>query len=171
MTNFFFDNRGKISVVRTSLFFMVIGLLFVFASGLWVAIETESARSPLHIPIPESAEQWGAAETSTARSYQNVYYRVETTDVESVVAHYQQESQNFGSESCKRLPPNGDYPDYDPEVPGFTPYEWKCIFERANVPGVFQTTEVTIQPGVFDEDPAINSEGFTVIHYEQRWQG
>lgn len=169
MTNFFFDNRGKLSVVRTSLFFMTIGLIFLFGSFAYVAIESEASRSPLHVPIPDTAEEW-AIQTSASRAYQEVYYKVETTDVESVVEHYQEQASQFGSDLCKRLPPNGDFPDYDPEVPGLIPYKWECLYERSNVPGVFQTTQVTIHPGVADEDPRRDTEGYTVIRYEQRWQ-
>lgn len=168
MTNYFFDKRGKLSVVKTGLFFMGLGLLFVFGSAAYVAIETESARSPLHIPIPEGAEEW-AVETYGDRSFQKSFFKILTTDVESVVAHYQQQADQFGSERCKRLPPNGDSPDYDPEN-GTVPYVWKCLFERANVPGVSQTTQVIIQPGIKNEDPFLDSEGYTVIQYEQYWQ-
>lgn len=168
MTNYFFDKRGKLSVVKTGLFFMGLGLLFVFGSAAYVAIETESARSPLHIPIPEGAENW-AVETHGDRAFQESFFKIFTTDVEGVVGHYQQQADQFGSERCKRLPPNGDFPDYDPEE-GTVPYIWQCLFERANVPGVSQTTQVTIQPGIKNEDPFLDTEGYTVIQYEQHWQ-
>ena len=168
MTNYFFDKRGKLSVVKTGLFFMGIGLLFVVGSVAYVAIETESARSPLHIPIPEGAEEW-AVENYGDRGFQKAFYKIQTTDVESVVAHYQQQADQSGSERCKRLPPNGDSPDYDPEN-GTVPYVWQCLFERSNIPGVFQTTQIRIQPGLKNEDPFLDTEGYTVIQYEQYWQ-
>ena len=168
MTNYFFDKRGKLSVVRTGLFFLGLGLLFVFASVAYVAIETESARSPLYIPIPEGAEEW-AIQSYGERPYQEAFYKILSTDIEGVVDHYQQQAEQFGSDPCKRLPPNGNFPDYDPEA-GTVPYIWQCLFERANVPGVSQTTLVTIQPGVKNEDPFLDTEGYTVIQYEQRWQ-
>jgi hypothetical protein len=168
VTNYFFDKRGKLSVVKTGLFFMGLGLLFVLGSAVFVAIETESARSPLHIPIPEGAEEW-AIENYADRAYQEAFYKIETTDVESVVAHYQQQANDFGSDRCKRLPPNGDFADYDPDD-GTVPYLWQCLFERSNVPGVSQTTQVKIHPGISNEDPFLNTEGYTVIQYEQHWQ-
>lgn len=168
MTNYFFDKRGKLSVVKTGLFFMGLGLLFVLGSAAYVAIETESARSPLHIPIPEGAEEW-AVQPYGDRPYQEAYYKIATTDIDSVVKHYQEQAIQFGGERCKRLPPNGDFPDYDPDE-GTVPFLWQCLFERANVPGVAQTTHVKIQPGIKNEDPFLDSEGYTVILYEQHWQ-
>lgn len=169
MTNFFFDRRGKLSVVRTSLFFMAIGLVFLFGSFAYVAIESEAARSPLDIPRPNNAEEW-AIQRSPSRPYQEAFYKVHTTDVDSVVEHYQDLVLQYGGDPCKRLPSNGNFPDYDPEQPGLIPYKWECIFERSNVPGVFQRTQVTIQPGIPDENPALDTEGYTVIRYEQHWQ-
>lgn len=168
MTNYFFDKRGKLSVIKTGLFFLGFGLLIVFASVAYVAIETESARSPLHIPIPESAEEW-AIQPYGERPYQEAFYKVLSTDIQSVVDHYNQQTQQFGSELCQRFPPNGNFPDYDPED-GTSPYKYQCLFERSNVPGAYQETTVTIEPGVKNEDPFLNTEGYTVIGYEQRWQ-
>lgn len=170
MTTIFFDKRGKLSVVKTSLFFVGLGLLFAFGSFVFVAIETEASRSPLHVPIPESAEAWGEVQTSQRRAYQEAYYKIQTTEVEAVVEHYQQQADQFGSESCKRFPPSGNFLDYEPDEPGLIPYKWDCLFERANVPGVSQTTQVTIHPGIPNEDPFLDTQGFTVIRYEQRWQ-
>jgi len=167
VTNIFMDKRGKISVVKTSLFFTGLGLLIVLASFLYVTFETDAARSPLDIPLPENAESWSSLEFGD-RPIQRVFYRVPTTDVESVVAHYQEQASQFGAEACRRFPPSGDYPGYDPDE-GNIQFEWKCLFERSNLPSVAQSTLVIIQPGVPNEDPFLNAEGYTVIEYEQRW--
>lgn len=164
----FFDSRGKISVVRTSAFFIVIGLLFVVGSFVYVAIETESSRSPLYVALPPNAEEW-SVQPMVTEPRQLVYYKVPTTDVESVAEHYQQEARNTDNEQCRRSPAIGNFPDYVPNT-GTVPYLWTCIFQRANIPGVSQTTEITIQPGVPNADPFLDTEGYTVIQYDQRWQ-
>lgn len=167
MTNFFMDRRGKLSVVRTSLFFSGIGLLLLLGSVLYVSVETETARVPLDILKPANAEDWSTLDYGE-RPIRRVFYRVPTTDLESVVAHYQEQAQQFGAESCTRFPPSGNFQDYNPNQ-GTVPYEWKCLFERSNLPSVAQSTTIIIQPGIANEDPFLNSEGYTVIEYEQRW--
>ena len=164
----FFDKRGKLSVVRTSAFFIVIGLLFVVGSVIYVAVETQSSRSPLFIPLPPNAEEW-SVQPMSGETRQLVFYKVPTTDVDSVAQHYQLEAQNTDNEDCRRSPTIGNYPDYVPNS-GTVPYSWTCIFQRSNIPGVSQTTEVTIQPGVHNDDPFRDTEGYTVIQYDQRWQ-
>lgn|GEM_PF-2440301 len=167
MTNIFMDSRGRISVVKSSLFFVGLGLLIMLASFLFVSVETQAARSPLDVTLPGNAEEWSML-AFEGRPIQRVFYRVPTTDVDSVVSHYQQQAEQFGAEPCNRFPPSGDYPGYDPDE-GNVQYEWKCLFERSNLPSVAQSTLVIIQPGVKNEDPFLDSEGYTVIEYEQRW--
>jgi len=167
VTTIFTDRHGKISVVRTSIFFIGLGVLIMLASYVYVAVETEAARSPLDIPLPNNTEDWSILEFGE-QPIQRVFYRVPTTDVESVVDHYQAQTQQFGAETCSRFPPNGNFVTFDPDE-GNIPYEWKCLFERTNLPGVAQSTLVIIQPGLPNEDEFLDAEGYTVIEYEQRW--
>lgn len=167
MTTIFTDRHGKISVVRSSLFFVGLGILIMIASYVYVAVETQTARSPLELPRPDGAQDWYVMSFGD-RPIQRTFYTVPTTDIDSVVNYYQNHAQQFGAEPCTRFPPTGNYAGYDPDENAI-PFEWKCLFERANLPGVSQSTLVIIQPGVKYEEPPIDLEGQTVIEYEQRW--
>jgi hypothetical protein len=89
---------------------------------------------------------------------------------EQVAQYYQQQlNQHYGDdqEDCVRIPPTGEFPvqandDYA------IPYEYKCLFDNSG----FQTTQYTqvrIYPGFYHPDADINSQGMTIIEYQQRW--
>lgn len=167
MTSIFFDKRGKISVIKTSLFFVAVGIVFVVGAMIAYQLEAASRRSPLFIDLPVTAQDW-STQRASSDAHQLVYYKVPGTDVEAIVAHYQQKASESGNDVCKRNPPVGDFPDYRPNSET-VPYEWQCLFDRSDITGL-QYTVVTVQPGTPNSDAFLNTEGFTVIEYDQYWQ-
>jgi hypothetical protein len=96
---------------------------------------------------------------------------VPNTSPDQVVAFYQQKLNEFSNNSgerCVRTPASGDQ-IVDPDIPNSVPYKYDCMFDRSGV-NTTQFTQVTIFPGSRSSDPFYNSEGMTVIHYQQEWQ-
>jgi hypothetical protein len=168
--SFFMDRRGKISVIRVGTFAALLGVLMI--AGGWAAftISRASFQQPLAVELFPGVEEWGQLDRSkTSRS---VFFRTNTATPEEVANHYSQIiARDFADsgETCKRIPFEGNYPNYSPDRRDVVPYEFRCLFIRSDIAGTHHTI-VTIQPGVFDPEPDRNNEGYTVIEHEQQWQ-
>ena len=101
-----------------------------------------------------------------------MFYKIAGSSPEQVTEYYQQRlSDHTGGaadERCLRFPATGDFPR-DPNTQNYVPYFFTCMFDRSNL-NATQFTKVIIRPGMPHPDPALDSEGFTVVQYEQQWQ-
>ena len=167
MSFLIYDKRNKISIVKVSLLVIICGALFIVGAGVALEVQRQTLRQPLFPDLPEGAQQWGVIEAYRPGA-QNVYYTVPGEDVEGIVAHYRSIAAARGNdEKCVRTPAVGNFPDYQPGN-GFVPYTYSCLMANSSF-DADQSTEVTVQPGVFNEDPNLNSDGSVVIVYQQTW--
>lgn len=168
--SFLMDRSGNISVIRVGTAAALLGVIMVVGGWLAFSISRSSFQQPLMIEPFPGVEDWGQVNRgTTARS---LYYRINTATPEEVVEHYTQIMQrDFADtgESCKRIPFEGNYPNYTPDRRDLHPYEFRCLFVRQELAGTHHTI-VTIQPGTYDPEPDRNSEGYTVIEHEQQWE-
>jgi hypothetical protein len=160
---------GKISIFRVGVIAALLGVLLMGGGFGALFLDNGSYRQPLDIAPYPNAEQCGInTRSNTARE---VFYCVDGVEPVTIADYYTQklaEHNGNGDEACLRNPFEGSFPDSD--RPGVVPYEFKCAFNRSGIGGGFQATVITIQPGVFNEDPARNTLGQTVVRYEQRWE-
>ena len=173
---FFFGKDGRISVIRTGLFFAALGAIFIAGALISVSLDQESRRTPFDVELPPNAEYWGPGTNSTSVT-RSVYYRVPGGEANAIADFYQQKmDEHYGNdentpqglrEICQRSPSVGEFNDYEPDN-GNVPYLWQCFFDRTSFRTV-QTTLVTIHPGVPNDDPNLDSEGYVVIEYDQEW--
>jgi hypothetical protein len=170
---FLSDQQGTISVFRTSLVIGFFGALLLGAGVLSFFLDQESRRSPLEIEPPSNAVTWGnPEERREGRRY--VYYQVPGGDVAAVTNYYNRKLRDhYGEppagqrpESCERFPRTGTFPNAAER--GVIPFYVRCMFDNSGL-NTLQYTQVTIQPGQFNEDPFYNTQGNVVIEYEQRW--
>ncbi len=161
---------GQISVVRVGTIVAVIGVLLVVAAAVAFYLDQTSRQVPLDIAPFPGAESLGVPDpVGTSR---NLYYVVPGVLPEEVVAHYQQIMEShYGDtgERCKRFPDEtNNYPGSN-QRNDVVPYEYICLFDRS---GFFATqfTKVTIQPGLFHQDPAANQQGNTLVEHQQIWE-
>lgn len=160
---------GKISVFRVGIIIGIVGILLVLGGFGALFLDNNSFQQPLDIvPYPNSEE---CGVNNRSGNGRNVFYCVSGVDPLVVAQYYTEklaELNGNNDESCQRNPFEGEFPNS--RQTGVVPYEFKCAFNRSGIGGGFQSTVVTIQPGVFNSDPALNTEGKTVVLYEQRWQ-
>lgn len=160
---------GKISVVRVGTLTAILGVLIILGAVVTFLIDQQARRRPLTVDPPDAAVWRGEREIGLTEQW--VQYSVAEGDMsmDDVVAYYNDRLKRFDdSQECKRSP-RGDanYSDYI-EGTGRVPFQWQCMFENSG----FNTTQFTlvrIQPGVYREDSAVNTEGMIVIQYEQQW--
>jgi hypothetical protein len=172
--SFFLDKKGNLSVIRVGLVATILGAIVIVGGILIFAIERSSYQSPLKIDTPPGAEQWGAEQAGPGPR-RIVLYKVPDMTPEEVAAFYQEElDDHYNSKPsdgyrprCVRTPLDGDMTDYV-EGSGNLPYWYTCIFDRQGFT-MSQTTEVRIEPGVWNQEKEIDTRGETVIRYEQAW--
>ena len=161
--------RGGISIVRLGLIAGLIGVLLVALGVVAFLSDQASRRGPFDIaPYPE-AVAWGTGNSSTTS--RELFYKVEGVPPDQVVRYYEQKLREHTGDNqahCIRNPPTGEAPTTS-AVPNFIPYQYICLFDNAGFRAT-QFTRVVIYPGYYHEDPFLNSQGQTVILYEQRWQ-
>lgn len=168
-----FGRDGKISVLRVGTFIGVVGFILIGGGLLSFFFDQASRQSPLEIAPFPGVESMGQRTTGGTSRF--VYYRIATAPgatAEDVEAYYQQKmNEHYGNseEDCLRFPPAPGETLPGANQPGVVPYYFKCMFDRSGFRST-QYTVVTIYPGVFNPDPALNTEGFTVIENEQVWQ-
>lgn len=174
MTRLLLNQKGNFSLIRMGSLIAFAGVLVLLVALLSFFADQRTRRSPLNIPPPEGAVDYGIETKSNREQHQ--YYRmpVDTLSVDDVVAHYNRRLAEFSSsgasatdETCVRQPGVGDFLGYQ-RGNNTVPFQYKCMFDNSSF-GTFQFTEVTIQPGIFSADPALNTEGQVIIQYEQQW--
>lgn len=157
-------------VFRVGIIIGIVGILVVFGGFvLYFLIDQGSRQVPLDIPAFPGAEDWGRADRGT--SSRSIFFRIQNATPEQVAEYYNQKLQEFtggSDEQCVRVPSEGNFLEFDSGTEGIAPYQFVCIFDRSYW-GASQYTRVVIQPGAFDEDPALNAEGMTVVEYDQNW--
>ena len=168
--SFLAGRDGKISIFRVGIIVGILGIILIAGGFGALFLDNNSFRQPLEIaPYPDS-QQCGVNNNGSA-SGRSVYYCVAGVDALVVAQYYTQklvEINGNADEACIRNPFEGEFPNADQA--GVVPYEFKCAFNRSGIGGGFQSTVVTIQPGIFNQDAALNTEGKTVVLYEQRWE-
>lgn len=161
---------GNISLFRVGSLVAIVGVLLVVGGIAAYFLDQNSYKTPLEIDPYPAAEAWGQA--SQTGSTRRLVFRVANVPPEEVVTHYEQRLQDFtgGGEStgCTRVPAFGEIEGSQSDNT-IVPYSFKCLFQRTGLRASQQTT-VTIQPGVFNSDPELNTLGMTVIEHSQRWQ-
>lgn len=165
------NRKGGVSVIRVGTIAAIIGVLLVVGGVVSFFIDQASYQVPLDVSPFPGAVQWGG-ERIRSETWRSLYYQAPNATPEDVEAYYEQKMQEYygnspDSESCHRIPSDGTYPNSD--QPGVIPYQFICLFQRNGL-NANQTTKITIQPGVYNDDPQLNTQGMTVIEHEQQWQ-
>jgi hypothetical protein len=164
------SRRQSQQVFRIGIIVGIVGIVVVIGGFfIYFLLDQGSRQSPLVIPTYPGAEDWGL--TPRGQWAQSQLYRIPGATPEDVANYYNQKLTEFNGnsdEQCVRVPGEGNFPNYDPNTPGVAPYQFVCMFDRSYWSAT-QYTRVTIQPGSFNEDPALNSEGMTVVEYDQHW--
>lgn len=171
---FLVGRDGNISVIRLGALLASLGLVVIVAGLIIFSFEQSSYQSPLAVEPFPGAQPWGEENISgTARKLQ---YQIPGKTPEEVRDYYQQKiTEHYGSDTqnpnitCQRIPRDGNFPDYREGSTTVVPYFYTCMFERAGF-RTLQFTRVVIQPGLFNEDPEKNTQGMTVVEYEQQWE-
>ncbi|HLV34486.1 MAG TPA: hypothetical protein VKY59_05205 [Spirillospora sp.] len=166
--SFIVGSDGNISLFRVGTLFAILGILLVVGGVAAYFLDQNSYRAPLDVePFPQ-AEPWGTP--SEIGSTRRLVFLVSGASPEEVASYYTQKLREFGSpeDRCERIPVTGTIENArnDPTV---VPYWYKCLFQRTGL-RVSQQTTITIQPGVANDDPNLDTRGMTVIEHSQRWQ-
>ena len=166
--SFIVGKDGDISLFRVGALIAVVGILLIGGGIAAFFLDQNTYKAPLEVePFPQ-ATPWGKV-NETASTRRSVYL-VDGASPEDVEAYYQQKLQGLeGQDStCTRLPAVGvlEASKTDPSV---VPYTITCLFQRSGLQAS-QVTTVKIQPGVFNSDPTLNTQGKTVIEHSERWQ-
>lgn len=163
------NRRGGPSIVRLGLIAGLIGLLLMGVGVAAFFIDQSSRRQPFEVAPFPGAEAWGTGVvTETSRE---LFYKVTTASPDEVARYYQQKMvEHYGNdqEHCVRMPPTGEAPT-SPNVPNFIPFQYICLFDNSGL-NTTQYTRILIYPGSYNDDPFMNSQGQTVILYQQQWQ-
>jgi hypothetical protein len=169
----FVRRGGGISIVRVG---MAVGLLGIaLIAGGFVALSMEQAqrRTPFEVELYPSAQQFYVED---GHGYsRRVVYRVDQGTPEDIAAHYQARLDDHyrnrpndpNRERCVRVPAAGQFQDYRPGS-GNVPFYFRCEFDNSTF-NAYQSTTVTIQPGVRVDAENVNHEGATFIIYDQLW--
>lgn len=163
---FFLGRDGNLSMLRIGTLVAILGVLVVVVGFILVQVDLATRRSPLQVePFPGS-EEWYAQERGA--NSRVVVYRIPNITAEEVATYYRGELAEFyGSaenQDCVRFPTAGNYEEFN-RGEAVPPYRFSCMFDRSG----FQTsqyTRVNIEPGI----AANESEGYTLVEYEQFWQ-
>jgi hypothetical protein len=158
--------RQGFSLLRLGLIVGAIGIIAVAAGGVSFYMDQASRQVPLEIDVYPGSLPAGQEQVHSTLRRQ--YFRVVGVSPDEVAGYYQQKLDEFTepNETCVREPRVGEYPSNQPNT---VPFQFICHFDNSGFRST-QYTTVTIQPGVFNRDPARNTEGMTVIEYEQYWQ-
>jgi hypothetical protein len=147
----------------------IVGIVFVFIGVfIYLTVDQGSRRVPLEIQAYPGAEDWGMRDRGP--QLRSVFFRIPGATPEQVAEYYNQQLNQFygnNDETCVRRPATGNYQAFEAGT-SLLPYEYICMFDRSYW-NATQFTQITIQPGVFNEDPALNTEGYTVVEHFQQW--
>ncbi len=166
--SFFVGRDGSISLFRVGTLIALAGILLIGGGIAAYVLDQNSYREPLNIEPYPSAQSWGSP--SEAGSSRRLVFLASDASPEEVTAYYEQKLQEFdgSDQGCERIPSGGQV-EASRNDNTVVPYWFICLFQRTGM-GVSQQTTVTIQPGVFNSDPDLNTQGMTVIEHSQRWQ-
>ncbi len=166
--SFVVDKQGNISLFRVGTIVAVLGILLVGGGFLTYVLDQNSFKTPLVVEPFPGAQQWGTPREQGVTRRE--LFQIEGATADDVMAFYEQKLLEFDSASdgCVRTPPTGTFIDSqtDRTVP---PYRFKCLFQRTGL-RASQLTTITIEPGVFNSDPSLDTTGMTVVEHNQRWQ-
>lgn len=156
------------SIFRTGTLIAILGILLIVGGIAAYFLDQNSYKAPLEVESFPGAQAWGNAR-ETAVSRRSLFLASDSTP-EEVAAFYEEKLRALdGSDQrCQRVPAIGEI-ETSAENPSVVPYWFICLFQRTGL-NVSQQTTVTIQPGVFNENPDLNTQGMTVIEHSQRWQ-
>lgn len=162
--------RQGFPLFRVILMVAFIGIILIGGGVASFFADQQSRRQPYEVELYPGAERWGQdpAQTTNSRS---IFYRISGSNVETVANFYQEElHQHTGDsqENCVRIPSEGEFPPEELQ-PGVVPYYFKCLFDRSGW-ATTQYTEIIIMPGLPSDNPEFNTEGMTVVRYNQTWQ-
>jgi hypothetical protein len=162
-----YNKRGELSIVRIGVIAGIIGIVVIGVGIASFFFDQRSRNAPLEVALYPNAETWG--ERDVRPTSRRVFYRVPEVAPQQVADYYQQKlSEHSGNQDrCVRLPEAGENP-IDPSNPFSIPYQFVCLFDRSSFQAT-QYTRVVIYPGTANPDPFLDSEGYTVIEYEQVW--
>lgn len=147
----------------------IVGILVILIGfGVYFLIDQGTRRSPLDIALYAGAQ--AAGQTNIDPYSRSLVYRVPGATADQVAEYYNQRLREFsnGEDSCVRLPDEGNFEGYQVGDNTTVPYQYVCLFDRSFF-NMSQWTRVTIQPGVFNEDANLNTEGMAVVEYYQQW--
>lgn len=158
---------GGISLFRTGTLIAILGILLIVGGVAAYFLDQNSYRAPLEVEVFPGVQDWGMVRETNA-SRRSLY--LASVSPEEVAAFYEQklQAQDGADQKCQRIPSFGEV-EAAARDNSVVPYWFVCLFQRSGV-GVSQVTTVTIQPGVFNADPNLNTQGMTVIEHSQRWQ-
>jgi hypothetical protein len=162
--------RQGLPVFRIVLLVAFVGVILIGGGVASFLADQQSRRQPFEIELYPGAERWGEAPGQTATS-RSVFYRIPGTSPETVMNFYQDELRQHsadGEERCIRFPAEGEVPANELQS-GTPPYYFTCFIDRSGL-GTTQYTQVVVMPGVANPDPAFDTQGMTVVEYEQTWQ-
>lgn len=162
------------SIIRMGTIIAIIGVLAVVIGVVSFFIDQSSYKVPLEIEPYPGAEVRGQRPVTNTR--REVFYVIGNADPTVVADYYQQRlDSHYGNsptnterEQCVRVPAEGEFDTTN--TVGVAPYQFVCMFDRAGFNGSLQQTRIVIQPGLPNEDPVLDTEGLTVVAYEQSWQ-
>jgi len=163
------NSKKGSSLLRNIIIIVVIGAILVGGGILSFLADQASHQTPLEIDPYPGAEMWGYGDQN--RASRVVYYKIRDASPEDVADYYQDrlnQHTNGTQEQCVRLPDIGEYPASD-LGPGVPPYQFRCLFDNSGFQAT-QYTQVIVSPGLYNTDPEYNTEGLTIVRYEQVWQ-
>lgn len=156
------------SIFRTGTLIAILGILLVVGGVAAYFLDQNSFRTPLEVEVYPGAEAWGVVrETDTSR---RALFLASGTTPEEVRVFYEQKlkAADGNEATCQRIPSIGEV-EAAASDSSVVPYWFICLFQRNGL-NVSQQTTVTIQPGVVNADPNLDTQGMTVIEHSQRWQ-
>jgi hypothetical protein len=162
---------GNISIFRLGLLAAGIGILALVIGIIALVTDQNSYRAPLEIAPYPGAESRGERVLSPVERIQ--YFVVGGgIPIETVATYYQQLlDQHYGQDANTPLGDREDCQRVEYES-GEVPFQFTCVFNRSGFGfggALYQTTAIEIQPGVRNNDPALNTEGMVVIGHRQTW--
>lgn len=174
MASIFLSRDGNVSVFKIGVAIAIVGVLLVVGGFVLAAIEQNSFRSPLEVPVPPETTLLAIDEISASNRI--VFYEslLEPEEVyryyDRLLAEYEGVDINDPNrERCIRNPSRGEFESYTPGN-GSVPYQYRCQFQQISLLGIDKATTITIQPGVRNDATGENFEGKTRIDYEQYWE-
>jgi hypothetical protein len=156
------------SIFRIGTLIAILGVLLIVGGVAAYFLDQNSYKAPLDVEVFPGAEAWGnARETNASR---RSLFLTSNASPEEVAAYYEEKLRALDGtdQRCQRIPAIGEIKTAATDRT-VVPYWYICLFQRTSL-NVSQQTTVTIQPGVFNANPDLNTEGMTVIEHSQRWQ-